>query len=153
MPKLYIICIFLIELIGTIVGILTKESVNIYSTTMIKPFLSPHPIVFPIVWIILYALMGISMARIISSKKSNNRTKCLVINFLQLLCNFAWPFVFFNLQMHLTAFILLLVLATLVYLMIKAYRKIDITASNLQYPYFIWLIFAGYLNISVYLIN
>lgn len=115
--------------------------------------MSPPPLVFPIVWGILYALMGISAARISLSESSPQRSRGLNLFVVQLIVNFFWSPIFFNAQAFGFAFIWLLLLWALVLAMILTFREIDPLAAWLQIPYLIWLTFAAYLNLGVWYLN
>jgi len=145
--KVYFLSILITLLVGLIAGLLTMNSMGIYSTIN-RPPLSPPSWLFPVVWTILYTLMGISVARYII--KTNEIPRIYV---LQLIVNFIWPFIFFNLEAYLLAFIWLILLIALVVLMILEFYRVDKLASLLQIPYLIWLLFAAYLNFSIYLLN
>jgi len=136
-------------IIGGIVGFLTSGANN-YST-LIKPPFSPPAILFPIVWTILYTLMGISYG--ILENKGENDKKTNLIYFLQLFVNYAWSFIYFTFELRLFAFIWIILLGILVTIMIYEFYKKDKTAGLLQIPYLIWIIFASYLNFSTYLLN
>ena len=137
--------------VGALSGILTKNSVEVYSQLSLPP-LSPPSWVFPVVWTILFALMGIS-SYIIYISKSPNTKYALSVYFLQLVVNFIWPLIFFGAEAYLFAFIWLIFLWLLVVLMIKMFYKISPAAALLQIPYLIWLTFAAYLNLMVVILN
>ena len=118
-----------------------------------KPPLSPPAIVFPIVWAILYALMGFGAARIYLSEPSEARSSSLHLYLIQLAVNFFWSIIFFNLQSFGGALIWLIALWALILWMILSFRKVDPLAAWLQIPYLIWVTFAGYLNAGVWLLN
>lgn len=149
----YVICVLLVELCGFGVGMMTREGTAIYRDTIAKPPLSPAPIAFPIAWTILYALMGISLARVIMSEASGDRTAAIALFAAQLVFNLAWCFIFFKAQRFGFAFIWLLIMFMLVVLMFLRFRKIDAIAANIQIPYMLWLVFAGYLNLGVWILN
>ena len=149
----YVICVLLVELCGFGVGMMTREGTAIYRDTIAKPPLSPAPIAFPIAWTILYALMGISLARVIMSEASGDRTAAIALFAAQLVFNLAWCFIFFKAQRFGFAFIWLLIMFMLVVLMFLKFRKIDAIAANIQIPYMLWLVFAGYLNLGVWILN
>ena len=151
--KIYLFCIFLCEFVGIVSAFFTREDVKIYGTTIIKPLLSPPSLIFPIVWTILYALMGISIAKIYLSSPSKEKTTAIVLFGTQLFLNFCWSFIFFSFQVFGIACFWLLALLISVIFMIIYFRKIDKFSGNLQIPYLIWLAFAFYLNISVYFLN
>ena len=149
----YVVCVLMVELCGIVVGMMTRDGTAIYRDTIAKPPLSPAPIAFPIAWTILYALMGIGLARIIMKETSGVRTAAIALFAAQLVFNLTWCFIFFKAQRFGTAFIWLLVMFILVVLMFLNFRKLDTIAANIQIPYMIWLIFAGYLNLGVWILN
>lgn len=115
-----------------------------------KPELSPPKIVFPIVWTILYILLGISNYII---NKNGKKEVPNLIYYIGLGINLVWPFIFFNLKEYLVALIWLIILIIFVITMIIEYFKINKLAAYLQIPYIIWLLFALYLNYQVFLLN
>ena len=116
-----------------------------------KPFLSPPGYVFPIVWTVLYTLMGVSLYLV--SEESGDKKKSYIIYIVQLILNSLWTLFYFGLDMKLFAFFILIGLIISVIIMILEFRKLNKTAAYLQIPYLIWLIFAGYLNLATYLLN
>ena len=134
---------------GAIVGLITSGYMD-YSD-MVKPPLSPPGIVFPIVWTILYILMGISY--FIATKDKENDKDLNQIYLLQLFVNLFWPIIFFVLKMYFTAFLWIILLIILVIVMIKELLKNNKISGYLQIPYLIWLLFATYLNIGIFLLN
>ncbi len=131
---------------GVIVGFLSGSG-NGYES-MAKPPLSPPSWVFPVVWTILYILMGISICMILR-KEDANEAEAKKAFLLQLVVQWGWPFLFFKWNRCLLAFAWLVGLWILIVQMIKEFAKIDKTAAYLQIPYLIWVTFAGYLNISI----
>lgn len=142
----YLIAILLTLAIGGISALFTMNSMDMYKE-ITKPVIAPPGIVFPIVWTILYILMGISSARIYS--KGGN----LAIYALQLFLNFCWSIIFFNMRAYLFAFIWLILLWISILYMIIEFYKTDKTAAYLQLPYLLWVSFAGVLNFMIYLLN
>lgn len=136
---------------GFLSGLLSMSSRDVYASVN-KPSLAPPPIVFPIVWTVLFVLMGIS-SYLVWKSRSENKGKALTVYGIQLAFNFVWPLIFFNAQAFLFAFYWLVILYILVLAMIFLFYDIDKTAAYLQIPYILWLTFAGYLNIMVYLLN
>jgi len=141
------------EGVGVLSGWLSRNGIKLYNETIAKPPLSPPAIVFPVVWSILFLLMGISAARICLSLPSPEKIKSLVLFVLQLVVNFFWSLIFFNLQAFDFAFFWLIVLWALVVWMIVSFSNVDRTAAWLQIPYIIWLTFAACLNAGVWAIN
>ena len=121
---------------------------------LMQPPLSPPSWVFPIVWTILYILMGYGSYRIYNAKADPRQKRtALILYGAQLLLNFLWPLTFFRLGWRLTAFFLLCGLWVLIFLTMRAFNAIDERASDTLLPYLLWVSFAGYLNLGVYLLN
>ena len=146
-----ILFILLALAVGGLSSIATNLGMPVYEQA-VKPPLNPPAIVFPIVWTVLYILMGISARRI--WKSSDPKRGCaLAIYAVQLLCNGLWPVFFFGLHAYLFSFIWLLLLWVLIIVMIRTFYRIDHIAGLLQIPYLVWVSFAGYLNLAVWLLN
>lgn len=145
--------ILLAEGAGVLSGWLTRGSMRIYKEGIVKPPLSPPGVVFPVVWTVLYALMGIGAARVSMAPASSVRSRGLRIFLLQLAFNFFWGVIFFNLRRYGLSFFWLAALWGLILRMIVLFRKTDGPAARLQIPYLLWTAFAGYLNLGVWLLN
>ena len=123
-------------------------------TTLNQPPLSPPGWIFPVVWSVLYLLMGYGAYRVqVSGKDPAAIKKATRLYGLQLLLNFLWPIVFFGFGWYLVAFFLLVGLWVAIYLTIRSFSGIDELAGDLLLPYILWVTFAGYLNLGVYLLN
>lgn len=151
--RTYLIWILLTEAVGGLSGWLTRDGARLYSQVIVQPPLSPPAIVFPIVWGILFLLMGISGARIYLAPASGDRARSLLLLVVQLAFNFFWSIIFFNLQRFGLALIWLVILWVLILWMILSFRKTDRLAAWLQVPYLLWVSFAAYLNLGVWLLN
>ena len=151
--KPYVWAILLTEAVGALSGWLSKGGMRLYSDTVSQPPLSPPSWLFPIVWGILYALMGISAARIYLSPPSPERSRGLNLYVLQLIVNFFWSLIFFNLRSYGFALVWLGLLWVLILWMIFAFRKTDKPAAWIQIPYLLWVTFAAYLNWGVWVMN
>lgn len=149
----YIFCILITEAIGFAAGMLTRDSISIYAETLAKPPLAPPGLVFPIAWSILYALMGIGMARVWLKQELDYRMKGICAYIIQLALNFAWCFIFFSFGAYLVALIELVVLLIAVVVMTVLFKKSDKPAALIQIPYICWLCFATYLNAGVLVLN
>lgn len=136
---------------GAISSLLTSSSMETFSD-LNQPPLTPPGTVFPIVWSILYVLMGVS-AYLVWRSKSELRTGALRLYVLQLAVNFAWPLLFFQLRALGFAFFWLLFLWVLVVAMLFRFYDIEPLAGILQLPYLAWLTFAAYLSFGVLLLN
>ncbi len=147
--KTYIVSILVPVVLGGIVGFIISGSMDYEE--LIQPVLSPPSFVFPIVWTILYILMGISYG--ILKDKMLVDSSISGIYYIQLFVNLLWPIAFFVFKWRLFAFIWIVVLDILVIIMaIRFYNK-NKTAGLLQIPYILWTLFASYLNLFIYLLN
>ncbi len=117
-----------------------------------QPPLSPPGVLFPIVWTILYILMGLS-SYIIYRSEDPRKQNALSVYALQLFFNFFWSILFFRFSWYLFAFFWLIALIVLIVIMIKRFYQIEPIAAYLQIPYLLWCLFAAYLNIMVYILN
>lgn len=151
--KPYIISALIALAVGGLSALLSMDGMAAYNSSVAKPPLTPPGWVFGVVWTILYALMGISAARIWLSKDSTAKSKGLNLYVAQLIVNFFWSLIFFNAQAFGFAFFWLLLLWALVLLMILQFNKVDKKAALLQIPYLIWLTFAAYLSFGVWIMN
>ena len=147
--KIYVKSIIIPVFIGGIVGLIISGSIDYNSLQ--KPFLAPPSILFPIVWTILYILMGVSYG--ILESKSLIEPKTKFIYYLQLFVNATWSIIFFTLKWRLFAFIWIILLDLLVIIMIIEFYKKNKIAGLIQIPYLLWVLFASYLNLAVYLLN
>ena len=151
--KSYVFWIILSELVGVLSGLLSKDGMKQFIQTVTQPSFAPPPAVFPIVWAILYALMGFGMARIwlygVAPEKYNAQNLFLV----QLILNFFWPLIFFNAMAFGFAFAWIILLWILVLAMLLAFRKQDRLAGLLQLPYLLWFTFAAFLTFTVWMQN
>ncbi len=147
--KIYIKSILIPIIVGGVIGIIVSQFMD-YDVLQ-KPPLAPPSIVFPIVWTILYILMGISYGILKSQNKVDDEIN--LIYFIQLGVNALWSIFFFVFKWRLFAFIWILLLAILIIIMIiKFYNKNKI-AGLIQIPYLLWVLFASYLNIAFYILN
>lgn len=151
--KLLTICIALPLAVGALAGLLTSSSMETFNK-LNKPALSPPGFLFPIVWTILYILMGVSSYLVLTSGQGRNKIKDALFTYvLQLIFNFFWSIWFFNLEWYLFAFIWLLILWVVIFNTIVSFYEISKVAAYLLIPYLLWVTFAGYLNYSIYLLN
>lgn len=136
--------------LGSFVGFLTAPFNNYYNLKL--PSFAPSGLVFPIVWTILYILMGISCYFIIESNL-DRKNDALFIYGIQLLINLFWSIWFFVFQFYWLAFIWILLLIGFVVIMIKKFYEISKFSAYLQFPYLLWLLFASILNLFVCFFN
>ena len=140
-------------LVGGASALVTRDDMDLYSMINVPP-LAPPRWIFPIMWTVLYILMGVSLYIVWNSKVYLEEKSGAIKSFgIQLLLNFIWSPIFFNNQWFLVAFIILVVLWIATLKMIIGFYKISKLAGLLQIPYLLWLSFAGYLNLAIYLLN
>lgn len=148
--KNLIISVLIPNIVGGLSALLSQISSNI--NTFNKPSFTPPAIVFPIVWTILYVLMGIS-SYLVSKSVNEDKNKALIIYGIQLFINFIWSIIFFRFKAFLLAFITILILLLLVLIMTYKFYKINKLAGILQIPYIVWLILATIITYNVFLLN
>lgn len=148
----YVVSIIIALVVGGLSALVTKDNMNIYDTIN-KPALSPPMFLFPIVWGILFVLMGISSAIVYIKSEKGKAFDNLWIYGLQLIVNFFWSIIFFNMRSYLFAFVWLVLLWVLIIAMIVQFRKVSPVAAYLQIPYLLWVTFAGYLTLMIYILN
>lgn len=146
---IYIKSILVPVVLGGIVGFIISSFIDYNSLQ--KPFLAPPSILFPIIWTILYILMGVSYGRLTSKELTDEKIN--MIYYLQLVINLLWPIFFFVLKWRLFAFFWIVLLDVAVIVMIMRFFRKDKIAGGLQIPYIIWSLFATYLNLGIYLLN
>ena len=139
--------------VGGLSALITGGGMQEYGA-MNRPPLSPPGWVFPVVWTILYLLMGYASYRIYTSDADPKQIRqALILYGAQLAFNFLWPLEFVGLEWYLAAFFLLIALWVLIFLTIRAFSQIDERAGDLLLPYILWVTFAAYLNLGVFLLN
>ena len=149
------IAIMIPLIVGGISALLTKDNMVMFNQIN-KPPLSPPSWLFPIAWTILYILMGIASYLIYKSKNIffyEERDKALILYIVQLVFNFLWSIIFFNLKQYVFAFVWLLFLWLFIVLLIINAKKVNKIAFYLLIPYLIWVTFAGYLNLMIAILN
>ena len=137
--------------VGGAASVVTMKGMPLYDQ-MAKPWFAPPDLVFPVVWTLLYVLMGIGMARVWLTKLPV-RKGALVVFLIQLAVNFLWTVWFFGLHKYLLAFLWLVLLVFVVAEMSRWFSLADKVAGRLQIPYLLWGLFATALNLAVWLLN
>lgn len=146
---IYIKSILIPLIVGGIVGFITSNFIDYGSLE--RPLLSPPGILFPIVWTILYTLMGISYGILKSNSLTDNKIN--FIYYFQLAVNALWSIFFFVFKWRLFSFLWIILLIVLVIIMIIRFYSKNKLSGLLQIPYLLWILFASYLNLSIYLLN
>ena len=147
--KKYAISILIPVALGAVIGLVISGAMDYDSLK--KPPLAPPSVLFPIVWTILYVLMGVSYGRL--SVRGLNDAEATSVYFAQLAVNLLWPVFFFVLKWRLFSFIWIIALVILTITMAVRFYRRDKTAGLLQIPYAAWTVFASYLNLLAYLLN
>lgn len=152
--KKLVVAILIPEAVGFLSALLSGSMGDAYDKFK-QPPLSPPAILFPIVWAILYGLMGIASYIVYEAtvRRPKEGQEALVFYGLQLGANFLWPIVFFRLEAYYFAFVLLLILIVLVLITAIKFKKQSDVAFYLLIPYIAWLLFAAYLNLGVAILN
>ncbi|MBR6502850.1 MAG: tryptophan-rich sensory protein [Clostridia bacterium] len=151
--KRFLISIAIPLLVGGLSAVITSGNMNIYSS-IVRPPLSPPSWIFPVVWSVLYVLMGVSLYLVWNTASRDNiKRRAFILFGIQLALNFIWSPIFFNQQQFLLAFVVLIILLLFTVLMILSFYKTSKKAALLQLPYLLWLTFAAYLNFAIYLLN
>ncbi|MBQ8717774.1 MAG: tryptophan-rich sensory protein [Clostridia bacterium] len=152
--KIFAIAIAIPLAIGGLSALLTRGNMQIYSEVRTPP-LSLPAILFPIVWTLLYILMGVSSAIIWANREKDIEAaqSGLAAYAVSLAFNFTWSILFFNFRLFGFSFVWLIALWILILVTILQYRKISPTAAYLQIPYAVWVAFAGYLNAGIWWLN
>lgn len=151
--KPLIISIIIPLAVGGVSALLTMNGMQDFKNIK-QPPLSPPGWLFPVVWSILYILMGIASYIVYTKRKTDNRTEsALKFYVAQLVFNFFWSIIFFNLDAYLFAFIWLVILWALILITTIKFYQISKPAGYLMVPYLLWVTFAGYLNLAIYILN
>lgn len=146
-------CLMIPLLVGGLSALLTWNSMEIFETLQ-KPPLAPPGWLFPVVWTVLFLLMGTASYLVLESGGAPEEIRqALKIYGVQLAVNFLWPLLFFSLQQYLLSFLWLLLLLVLIAVTFQRFRNLSPTAGLLLVPYFLWVVFAGYLNLGIFLLN
>lgn len=148
--KRLLFCIFLPLATGALSGYLAKNSAELFST-LNKPPLTPPGWLFPIVWSLLYLMMGIASYLVLTSGQPNQQA--LLWYTAQLILNFLWPILFFYFELYFLSFVWLILLWWTILKTIELFYEISKPAALLLVPYFLWVTFAGYLNLAITLLN
>ncbi len=149
--KKLIACIAIPIAVGGIAALLTRDGIAAFEV-VIKPPLTPPAWLFPLCWTVLYVLMGIA-SYLVAVTEDDLRGNALLFYGVQLVLNFVWPLLFFNLEAYLFSFVWLVILWAIILVTMLKFYKISEKAGDLLLPYILWVTFAGYLNFGTFLLN
>lgn len=151
--KQLLICIAIPLAVGALSALLSGDGMAEFAA-LNKPALSPPAWLFPVVWTLLYILMGIAAYLVSTSAAPTDKIKtALTVYGIQLAVNFFWSIIFFRFSMYLFAFFWLILLWLLIIVTMVRFCKVRELAGDLIIPYLLWVTFAGYLNFGIYLLN
>lgn len=137
---------------GVLSALLSMQGMKRFAQVA-QPPLAPPGWLFPVVWTLLYLMMGYASFRVRQTEASDSREQALRWYGAQLAANFLWSPLFFGLAAYFPALLLLCALVVLTVVTLLHFRKLDRTAGMLLVPYLCWLLFACYLNAGVWLLN
>lgn len=149
----YLLWILGTEAVGLLSAFFSRGGMRGFGEMAVQPALAPPAILFPVVWTVLYALMGFGAARVEAYGDSPHRPAALNLYVVQLVVNFFWSLIFFNTRHYGFALAWLLMLWVLIIGLILLFRKVDLLSAWLQVPYLLWVTFAAYLNFLVWQLN
>lgn len=150
--KKLLVCIAIPLAVGGLSALLTSGNMDLYSEIR-QPALAPPGWLFPVVWTILYVLMGIALYLVVITKTRDDKRQAIISFGVQLFFNFFWSILFFNARAFLFAFVWLIFLWLAIIANIYFFYKINKNAGKLLIPYLVWVTFAGYLNLAIFLLN
>lgn len=148
-----IVCIAIPLAVGGIAGLLTRGGMEVFQM-LNQPAFAPPGWLFPVVWTILYVLMGIASHLVLESNADKTEIlEGMILYGYQLVVNFFWPIFFFQFQWYLFSFIWLVALWVLIIMTMIEFYQVSKTAAYLLIPYLVWVTFAGCLNFAIYRLN
>lgn len=151
--KPLVVALILPLVTGGLASLLSRGRMDLFGTVE-KPPLSPPAWLFPVAWTILYVLIGVASYRVFTARAASaEKNRALLFYGIQLTFNFFWTLIFFNLGAYWFAFVWLAALLALIVVTTVKFRRIDRPAAYLMLPYIVWVIFAGYLNFGIALLN
>lgn len=147
------VCVGIPLLVGAVSSLLTRGEMESFSK-LNQPALSPPGWLFPVVWTILYVLMGVASYLVyVSNAPEDLKGRSLLLYGVQLFFNFWWSLFFFKWHFFLFSFVWLVGFWILILFNIKSFSRISKTAGRLLIPYLLWVTFAAYLNWGIFLLN
>ncbi len=141
--------LFLPIILGSLVGLLISKNIDYGS--LAKPLFAPPKILFPIAWSIIYLLLGLSYY--LYKRKGKDDKRILYTYYISLTLNLLWSIIFFLLKWRFVSIIWLILLDISVFYLVYLFYKNNKVSAYLNIPYILWLIFATYLTIGIYILN
>ena len=151
--KSLLLCLAVPLAVGGASALLTRDEMQHFASLR-QPPLSPPGWLFPVVWTLLFLMMGLASWLMQNSGAGRGEIRrARTVYAVQLVFNFFWTILFFNLGRYLFAFVWLLVLWCLILLTFILFSRLDKRAGYLLIPYLLWVTFAGYLNFGIWMLN
>ena len=151
--KPLIVSVLIPLITGGLAALITGDSFSSFESVKKTP-LTPPEWLFPVVWSILYVLMGIASYLVLQAKDTGDeKINAFVFYALQLIFNFFWPILFFGFEAYFIAFVWIILLLALVVITSVKFFKLSKPAGILMIPYILWTSFATYLNYAVFMLN
>ena len=148
-----VLCIGIPLAVGGLSGWVTRGAMEDFQA-LNQPPLAPSGWLFPVVWTVLFVLMGIASYLVVRSQGPEKPVKrALIFYGIQLGFNFLWSILFFNLGLYLVSFFWLVLLWCLILLTTLQFSALDRRTFLLMLPYLAWVAFAGYLNLGIFWLN
>ncbi len=148
-----LVAIVICQVAGLIGAFFNSFSIKSWYPNLVKPAFLPPSWLFPVVWSILFVIIGVSLYLILVSNNKTNLKKNLWIFSIQLLLNILWSFFFFTLQSPLLGLIEIIILNFAIVINIIYFYKTSKAAAYLLLPYLLWVLFATILTISIFILN
>lgn len=120
--------------------------------SLIKPFLSPPDGVFLPVWTVLYITILISFILYFINPNKNKKSGYIFF-FVQFVLNLSWSFVFFKFKSISGGLIIIFLMGVFIFLTIKKFYSVSKVSGLILIPYFLWVLFAAYLNLGFLILN
>lgn len=153
-PALLVFSILISQLAGIIGSLTTMPAITGWYANLNKPFFNPPNWIFGPVWITLYTLMGISLYLVwIKNGKKKKHSNIIAFFLTHLVFNSLWSIVFFGLKNTSLALIIILILWTMIFTLIKKFKEINKSSAYLLFPYLAWVTFATLLNFAIWQLN
>lgn len=145
--------IVVFQIIGYLLGRVTQHDISSWYPTIHKSALTPPGIVFPIVWTVLYCMIAVSGYVLWQHRHEPKAKLALVFYTIQMILNWAWSPLFFYFHWIGLSFLCIVAIIISTFITILLTRSTYKLSSTLLIPYFIWLLFAGYLNATIWVLN
>ena len=149
--KTLIVQVVLALLAGGLASLLGGDTADLYQRLTAPP-LAPPGWVFPVVWTVLYILMGLA-AGLVARSEDMDRDRALFFYYVQLGMNVLWPLVFFRFEWITFGAVWLLLLVVAVGITQRQFRTVNTAAGWLLVPYLVWCLFALYLHVGFAVLN